>query len=91
MHWHSFADFLAMGRHGVYVWGSFAVMALVMALEPLLLVRAHRRLIARLRRRWAQGGSVREAAASGYPGVHSGVSKLQAGGQSPSSTGEAHL
>ena len=91
MHWHSFADFLAMGRHGVYVWGSFAVMALVMTLEPLLLVRAHRRLIARLRRRWSRGGSRCEAAASGYPDVHSGVSKPQAGAQSPSSTGEVHL
>ncbi|MFA9950959.1 heme exporter protein CcmD [Dentiradicibacter hellwigii] len=91
MHWHSFADFLAMGRHGVYVWGSFAVMALVMTLEPLLLVRAHRRLIARLRRHWARGGSGREAAASGYPDVRIGISRPQAGGQSPSSTGEAHL
>lgn len=91
MHWHSFADFLAMGRHGVYVWGSFAVMALIMTLEPLLLVRAHRRFVARLRRRWARGGSGREAAASGYPGVHTGIPKPQAGAQSPSSTGEAHL
>lgn len=92
MHWHSFADFLAMGRHGVYIWGSFAVMALVMTLEPLLLVRAHRRLIARLRCRWSRGGSGREAAANGgYPDVHSGISRPQAGAQSPSSTGEAHL
>ena len=30
MYWNSFAEFLAMGKHGVYVWGSFAVMALVM-------------------------------------------------------------
>lgn len=91
MHWHSFADFLAMGRHGVYVWGSFAVMALVMTLEPLLLVRAHGRLIARLRRRWARGESGCEAAASSCPDVHSGISRPQAGAQSPSSTGEAHL
>lgn len=56
MYWHSFADFLAMGRHGVYVWGSFAVMALVMVLEPLLLVHARRRLLARLRRQWPQAG-----------------------------------
>lgn len=87
MYWHSFADFLAMGRHGVYVWGSFAVMALVMTLEPLLLARAHRRLIARLRRRWSRGGSGREAAA----GVHSGVCKPQAGAQSPSSADGARF
>ena len=33
MYWNSFSDFLAMGTHGVYVWGSFIVMAI---LQPLL-------------------------------------------------------
>ena len=50
MHWDSLYDFLAMGRHGVYVWGSFAVMALCMIVEPLLLARGQRALVARLRR-----------------------------------------
>ncbi len=50
MYWNSFAEFLAMGRHGVYVWGSVVVMALVMIAEPLLVVRGQRTLIARLRR-----------------------------------------
>ena len=50
MYWNSFADFLAMGKHGVYVWGSFVVMALVMILEPLLLVRGRKQLVNRLRR-----------------------------------------
>ena len=50
MHWTSFAEFLAMGRHGVYVWGSFAVMAIAMVAEPLLVVRGQSALIARLRR-----------------------------------------
>ena len=42
MYWNSFADFLAMGKHGVYVWGSFVVMALVMIVEPILIVRSRR-------------------------------------------------
>ena len=50
MHWNSLYDFLTMGRHGVYVWGSFAVMAIAMVIEPLLLVRGRRTLFARLRR-----------------------------------------
>jgi heme exporter protein D len=50
MHWDSLYDFLAMGRHGVYVWGSFAVMALAMIVEPLLLARGQKALVARLRR-----------------------------------------
>ena len=33
MNWHSVGDFLAMGGYGLYVWGSFGVTALVMAVE----------------------------------------------------------
>ena len=50
MYWHSLSDFLAMGSHGFYVWGSFIVMAIAMILEPLLLVRSRKQLVARLRR-----------------------------------------
>jgi heme exporter protein D len=50
MYWNSLSDFLAMGTHGLYVWGSFIVMALAMLLEPVLLVRGRKQLIARLRR-----------------------------------------
>jgi heme exporter protein D len=31
--WDSFAEFLAMGGYGLYVWGSFGVTALVLAAE----------------------------------------------------------
>ena len=31
--WTSFPEFLAMGGYGVYVWGSFGMTALVMAIE----------------------------------------------------------
>jgi heme exporter protein D len=50
MHWNSFSEFLAMGNHGLYVWGSVGVMALLMILEPFLLVQGRRKLVARLRR-----------------------------------------
>ena len=52
IYWHSLSDFLAMGNHGFYVWGSFAVMALLMILEPILLMRGRKRLIERLQRQY---------------------------------------
>ena len=52
MYWNTFAEFLAMGKHGVYVWGSFAVMALVMIAEPLIVVQGQKRLVARLKRQF---------------------------------------
>jgi len=33
MNWHNASDFWAMGGYGLYVWGSFAVTALVMVVE----------------------------------------------------------
>jgi heme exporter protein D len=50
IHWNSFADFLAMGGYGLYVWGTFGVTALLLILEPLLLFRQRRATLARLRR-----------------------------------------
>ena len=50
MHWNSFSEFLAMGQHGPYVWGSLLVMALAMTLEPILIVKSRKTLIARLKR-----------------------------------------
>ena len=52
MYWNSFSEFLAMGTHGVYVWGSVGVMALLMVLEPVLLVRGQKSLVARLKRQF---------------------------------------
>ena len=37
MQWHSLKEFLAMGGYGFYVWGSFGVTFLVMAIELWLL------------------------------------------------------
>jgi heme exporter protein D len=42
MNWASAAEFFAMGGYGAYVWGSYAVTALCLIVEPLV-VRARRR------------------------------------------------
>ena len=52
IHWSSLSDFLAMGRHGLYVWGSFVVMAAAMILEPVLLARSRKNLLKRLARQY---------------------------------------
>ena len=50
IHWNSFADFIAMGGYGFYVWGSFGVTVLIMAIEPIVAIRNQKTLIARLKR-----------------------------------------
>ena len=52
MYWNSLSDFLMMGKHGVYVWGSVIVMAIAMIVEPLLLIRGQKSLVARLKRQF---------------------------------------
>ena len=52
MHWNSFGEFLAMGDHGLYVWGSLVVMALLLVVEPMLLLRGRRTLVTRLKRQF---------------------------------------
>ena len=46
MNWQNASDFWAMGGYGLYVWGSFAVTAGVMAVE-VLMVGARRRALLR--------------------------------------------
>ncbi|KFB75879.1 heme exporter protein CcmD [Candidatus Accumulibacter cognatus] len=71
MHWNSLADFLAMGNHGLYVWGSLAVMALLMLAEPLLLLRDRKKLITRLKQQYraerTEARRKRETAFHGSP------------------------
>lgn len=43
MSWGSFNEFAAMGGYGLYVWGSYAVTALALAAE-LVLVRRRQRV-----------------------------------------------
>jgi heme exporter protein D len=42
MNWNSPSEFLAMGGHGLYVWGSYGVTALLMLVEPWLAARRRR-------------------------------------------------
>ena len=50
IHWNSFADFIAMGGYGFYVWGSFGATVLIMAIEPIVVLRNRKSTIARLKR-----------------------------------------
>jgi heme exporter protein D len=45
MNWGSLDAFLSMGGNGLYVWGSYAVTALLMIVEPLLAARRRRRAL----------------------------------------------
>ncbi len=42
MNWGSAADFFAMGGYGLYVWGSYAVTAVCIAIELVSLARRRR-------------------------------------------------
>lgn len=50
MIWNSPAEFFAMGGYGLYVWGSFGVCAVALALEPLLVAKRRTAILASLRR-----------------------------------------
>lgn len=50
MNWGSVSEFLAMGGYAGFVWGSYAVAALCIALEIALLTARQRRLRRELRR-----------------------------------------
>ena len=59
MTWHSLGDFLAMGGYALYVWGSYGMTALVVAIE-LAALRARRvRAMDELRRARAATGTIR--------------------------------
>ncbi len=45
MNWGSVSEFLAMGGYGFYVWGSYDVTFVLIALELALVVRRHRRAL----------------------------------------------
>ena len=50
MNWHSPAEFFAMGGYALYVWGSFGVCAVALAIEPFLVGRRRREIVDSLRR-----------------------------------------
>jgi len=51
MSWNSWSEFAAMGGYGPYVWGSFGVAFLLLALEVAALDRRWRLAIGRIRQR----------------------------------------
>lgn len=53
MNWHSASEFFAMGGYGLYVWGSYAGVAVLMIAESWLIGR-------RLRRARALGSRLRD-------------------------------
>ena len=50
IYWNSVSDFVAMGGYGFYVWGSFGVTALAMAIEPIMVIRQRSTTVSRLKR-----------------------------------------
>ena len=45
LHWHDFGAFVAMGGYGLYVWGSFAMVAVLAVWEAILLLQRRRRAL----------------------------------------------
>ncbi len=50
MNWASWSDFLAMGGYAFYVWGSYAVTAVLMIVEVIFVMRRRRDVLVRLAR-----------------------------------------
>ena len=48
MIWNSVADFWAMGGYGVYVWGSFGMTTILMALEVVWVRQQRQRALAQV-------------------------------------------
>ena len=46
MNWHSASEFFDMGGYGLYVWGAYAVTAVLMLAEPWLVARRRERAAA---------------------------------------------
>jgi len=60
--WDGIGDFLAMGGHAPWVWGSYGAAAVLLVLEMVLLGRRRQRAYALLRRR----ARARQTAAVGH-------------------------
>ena len=50
MNWGSPSEFFAMGGHGLYVWGSFGVLALLIIIEILAVKKRRKDSVQRLKR-----------------------------------------
>lgn len=51
MEFNSFAEFLAMGRHGLYVWLSYGITAVIILINVILPLMQRRRLLKEQRQR----------------------------------------
>ena len=49
MNWHSWQEFVAMGGHGLYVWGSFGAVLLALVLEWWSIARQTRAALSEVR------------------------------------------
>jgi len=63
MNWQSWSQFLAMGGYGLYVWGSYAVTAVVLVAEIVALVMRRRGVIESLTKYYAARGRNHETKA----------------------------
>jgi heme exporter protein D len=45
MNWSSFAEFVAMGGYGLYVWGSFAMVSAALVWEAIMLAQRRQRAL----------------------------------------------
>ncbi len=45
MSWASWSEFQAMGGYGLYVWGSYGVMAALLAIEVVLILKRRRNIL----------------------------------------------
>ena len=50
MNWGTPSEFFAMGGHGLYVWGSFGVLALLILIEILVVKKRRKDSVQRLKR-----------------------------------------
>ena len=51
MEFNSFAEFLAMGRHGLYVWLSYGITAVIVVINVILPMMQRRRFLKEQRQR----------------------------------------
>lgn len=50
MHWASWSAFWNMGGYGLYVWGSYGALFLLVVFEIIFLLRGQKQLLKRLKR-----------------------------------------
>lgn len=50
MNWGSPSEFFAMGGHGLYVWGSFGVLALFILIEMIAVKKRRKDIVQRFKR-----------------------------------------